>query len=138
MDIPEIGSINPEEKTDPEAAPSKQVPVTQPATGFFSFHRGQNYYTSTGRKVVDFFVGLLLLVIISFLFNFVPHVFRSVFMIPSIGFSIFSLLLYPLYIAGIIFSFLYGRKWFAIGMLVNICISILLLILTVAFFLMMW
>jgi hypothetical protein len=119
-EIPVIQSID----TAAQAAQQASVPPANGhvAPGFLSFKRGQQYYTNAGRKVIDCVVGFFAptaLYMLLLPLNMLAAI-SAVFSI------VWLLLLFVAYILAIVLCFVYGRRFFAIGLLVALLIPLLL------------
>jgi hypothetical protein len=98
-----------------------QSPQAQ-SSGIFSFRRGQEYYTTYGRKVLDVVIGFFLPVIVSILFALLS-IATSFFPAPV---SILWLVSVVAYIVLIPISFIYGRRYLGIGLLMALIIPLLI------------
>lgn len=127
MDIPEIKALDesePENSSDQKGRRRESGVVTDAAPGLFSFKKNQEYYTSSGRKASDFFLGLFIPLL--FIFLFYAPMFLGMRMMPFRYLSsLVQLLFFPAYILAVIFSFLKGRKWLGIGLLSTLLLCFL-------------
>jgi hypothetical protein len=110
----------------PQAAPASKTASTP--KGFLSFERGQEYYVSGGDKVLDFFTGIGVYILLGLL--------QWILTIPGywMGYGgmilswIVSILGFAALVFAIVFAFIYGRKWIAIGLLTAVVLTIVLVV----------
>lgn len=107
----------------PKATPTSAAPASR---GFLTFERGQEYYKTGGDKVIDFFAGIgvyILLGVLQWIVTIPAYWMGSAGMILSWAVSIIG---FAALVLAIVFAFIYGRRWIAIGLLTAIVLTIIL------------
>lgn len=114
-DIPTIKPFE-EEQSVPESPQ-----VSQKTTNwFFSFEKGQQVYTSWGRRVIDFVVGFFSVVVSMGVIHFVLGFFLTVL----VRYTLVPLLDIIVAFALAILAIIYGRKWIALGYFVFLSLKV--------------
>jgi hypothetical protein len=110
------------------SAPKNDVSGPSPAPGFWSLQREQEYYTSAGRKVADFFIGLIGINIALWILFFPFSLLLGYLGSFSIYIVLFLLQLI-IFVAILVCAFVFRRYWIGIGMITSVILGILFVLL---------